>query len=178
MLNLAKFIKDNVLSDIKDSFWDRRLRQILLDDSGPYAVHLAIFVEPYLQFVLEGRKTIESRFNSRRCAPYQQVQVGDIVFLKRSSGPIVGLCEVAGVWFYRLDPHSLETIRREFAEALCAQDPNFWQNRQHASYATLMRIQNICQIAPVNFSKRDRRGWVLLKTPTIQPHLLLRDGKH
>jgi hypothetical protein len=175
MLTVDKFLKENVLSNIKDSFWDRRLSQILLDDSCPHAVHLAIFVEPYLQFILEGRKTIESRFNSRRYAPYQQVEVGDVVLLKRSSGPIIGLCEVAGVWFYRLDPKSWETIRRDFTQALCAQDPSFWQNRQHASYATLMRIHHICAITPVQFSKRDRRGWVLLKSRDIQRHLVFKD---
>jgi hypothetical protein len=173
---LDKFIRDNVLPNIKDSFWQERLIQLLLDDSCPHAIHLAIFVEPYLKFILEGRKTIESRFNSRRCAPYQKVQVGDILLLKRSGGPVVGLCEVAGVWFYRLDPQSWETIRREFTQALCVQDPSFWENRQHASYATLIRIQHVCPIAPAKFSKYDRRGWVLLTTRSIQRQLELKDG--
>ena len=120
-----KFIEDNVLPNIGDVFWQERLTKFLLDGSSPSAVHLAIFVEPYLKFILEGRKTVESRFSSRRCAPYQKVQVGDILLLKRSSGPVVGLCEVASVWFYRLDPESWDNIKKEFAQDLCIQDPRF-----------------------------------------------------
>ena len=172
---LDKFIKDSVLPNIEDSFWQGRLSQLLIDETCPHAIHLAIFVEPYLQFILEGRKTVESRFNSRRCAPYQKVQVGDILLLKRSSGPVVGLCEVAGVWFYRLDPQSWETIRREFTQALCVQDPSFWENRKHASYATLMRIRHVCPITPVKFIKRDRRGWVLLTANSAQRQLEFKD---
>lgn len=160
---VKKFIEDNVLPNMEDSFWQERLTKLLFDGSSPNSVHLAIFVEPYLKFILEGRKTVESRFNSHRCVPYQKVQVGDILLLKRSGGPVVGLCEVANVWFYQLDPESWDTIKHKFAQDLFVQDPTFWEKRQHASYATLMRIRNVCPIAPAKFVKYDRRGWVLLK---------------
>lgn len=156
------FIKDNVLPNISDVFWQERLNKFLSDGSSGNAVHLAIFVEPYLRFILEGRKTVESRFSSRRCAPYQKVQVGDILLLKRSSGPVVGLCEVASVWFYRLNPESWDNIKKEFAQDLCVQDPGFWEARSHALYATLIRLRHVISITPAKFSKCDRRGWVLL----------------
>ncbi|WP_322354277.1 ASCH domain-containing protein [Dehalococcoides sp.] len=159
---INKLIKENILPSISNHYWQERLGKFLLNGSNPNAIHLAIFVEPYLKFILEGKKTVESRFSSNRCAPYQKVQVGDILLLKRSSGPIVGLCEVSSVWFYKLDPESWENIKKEFAKDLCVQDPNFWENRKHALYATLMRIQNVLSIAPANISKYDRRGWVLL----------------
>ncbi len=168
---LDNFIIDNILPDIKDSFWKNCMNKFLLGDIFPHSIHLAIFVEPYLQFILEGQKTVESRFSSRRFAPYLQVKVNDILLLKRSSGPVVGLCEVTSVWFYQLDPRSWETIRSEFAQALCVQDPSFWENRKHASYATLMRISNVCPITPAKFIKKDRRGWVLLTPNNMQQQL-------
>jgi hypothetical protein len=171
-----KFIEDNLLPNISDAFWQERLTKLLFDGSSPNSVHLAIFVEPYLKFILEGRKTVESRFNSHRCAPYQKVQVGDILLLKRSGGPVVGLCEVANVWFYRLDPESWDTIKKEFAQDLCVQDPSFWEKRQHASYATLMRIQHVCPIAPAKFTKYDRRGWVLLTAKNVTGRMEFKDG--
>lgn len=174
--NLNKFIADIILPSIKDKFWQERLNTFLLNEHNPNSIHLAVFVEPYLQFVLDGRKTIESRFSSHRCAPYQKVQDGDILLLKRSSGPVVGLCEVTSVWFYHLDPESWKTIKREFAEALCAQDPTFWESRRHASYATLMRIQHVYPITPVNFVKSDRRGWVLLSTNNVQSKMEIENG--
>jgi hypothetical protein len=84
------------------------------NNAVPTAIHLAVFVEPFLQFVLDGTKTVESRFSTNRCAPYQSVRRGDVLLLKRSSGPIVAVAEVAQVWFYELDPSSWTMINRRF----------------------------------------------------------------
>lgn len=156
-----------------NAFWEPYLAPLL--DNGPptFALHLGIFVEPYLQYILDGRKTIESRFSTRRLAPYQHVAPGDVLLLKQTAGPIVGLCQIAHVWFYQLDPHSWHVIRTSFAQALCAQDPEFWADRAHASFATLMRIQCIQAIPPITFQKRDRRGWVVLRSTTEQLELFL-----
>ncbi len=170
------FILSNVLPSVRDSFWQQRLSETLLDSPFANDIHLAVFVGPYLELILEGRKTVESRFSSRRCAPYQRVRSGDILLLKRSSGPVVGLCEVGSVWFYRLDAESWQIIKTEFAQALCVQDPSFWENRQHASYATLMRIQHVCPIAPTKFVKYDRRGWVRLTDNDVQGQIRLQYG--
>jgi hypothetical protein len=173
MLKVDKSSMDTILSSIqKDTFWDGHLNHILLPDPLPFALHLAIFIEPYLQYILNGQKTVESRFSTRRYAPYQQVEAGDIIFLKQSSGPIVGLCEVGSAWFYQLDPASLGAIKKEFTQALCAQDPNFWEKRKKASYATLMRIRYVHKITPIKYDKRDRRGWVVLKPREIQKRLI------
>ena len=143
-----------------DLHWESRLTALNTASNG---LHLVVFVEPYLAYLLEGKKTVESRFARRRCPPYGYVHTGDILLLKRSGGPIAGLCEVAEVWFYRLDPASWKTIRTEFTQALCAQDPGFWQARQAASFATLMRITAVRALPPIECRKRDRRGWVVLR---------------
>lgn len=154
-----------------DSFWESYLKQLTSPTSASFALHLAVLVEPYLQFILEGKKTVESRFSTRRFAPYNRVEKGDVVLLKQSSGPIVGICQVAYVWFYQLDPESWRTIRKEFAEALCAQDPSFWEEREAATFATLMRIRHVKSISPIKFTKRDRRGWVVLHESSEQLQL-------
>jgi dephospho-CoA kinase len=152
-----------------DAFWAEYLRELSSDSPRAFAVHLAVFVEPFLQFVLDGRKTIESRFSSVRCPPYGCVRTGDVVLLKRTGGPVVGLCEVGETWSYTLDRNSWSVIRREFTEALCAQDPEFWTSRAHASYATLMRVRNVRSIHPIRWEKRDRRGWVVLRSGLSAP---------
>ena len=146
-----------------DEYWTRCFDSAT-DGNRPSAVHLAVFVEPFLQYVLDGRKTVESRFSVRRIAPYCRVHPGDVVLLKRAGGPVVGLCRVADVWFYRLDPSSWNLIRKEFTVALCAQDPAFWESRRSASFATLMRLDRVRAIRSFNFPKRDRRGWVVLSS--------------
>lgn len=151
-----------------DSFWDDYLSDASYSSTG---LHLAVFVEPYLRYLLEGRKTVESRFSAHRIAPYQTASVGDVILLKRTGGPIVGLCRIAAVWFYRLDPSTWASIKGRFTEALCAQDPMFWHQRASASYASLMRVSDVRAIEPINHPKRDRRGWVILRSPTAFPTL-------
>ena len=46
-----------------NTFWTRKLTM-----GTPVQVHLAVMVEPYLSRVLDGSKTIESRFSRKNCA--------------------------------------------------------------------------------------------------------------
>ncbi len=159
----------NLLTTLRDDpFWENYLHQFVSQEYSPFALHLAILVEPYLQFILDGKKTIESRFSVHRCPPYKGVHRGDVILLKRSGGPIVGLCQVADAWFYQLDPESWTTIKKDFAVAICAQDPDFWVDREAASFATLIRVKHVRSIAPIKYVKRDRRGWVVLQPAHLQ----------
>jgi len=169
MLSWRSPLADNLLLAVQhNSFWRGYLKQFLPPKEAPFSIHLAVFVEPYLQDVLDGRKTVESRFSARRCAPYDRVQKGDVVLLKKSSGPIVGLCKVSNAWSYALEKGSWREIRREYAVDLCAQDPKFWAQRKDASFVTLMRICEVLPIDPIKVEKRDRRGWVVLQSASRQ----------
>jgi ASC-1-like (ASCH) protein len=130
-------------------------------------VHLAVLVEPYLSLILEGKKTVESRFSQSRQPPYERVAADDILILKRSSGPIQGICRVTDVWFYELDPNTWFEIER-FAQALCMDESPFWENKRQASYATLMRVSSVVSIPFLNIAKLDPRGWVTLRQHSPQ----------
>ncbi len=154
-----------------DSFWVNYLKKQISQDTPSIRLHLAIFVEPYLQYILKGSKTIESRFSNNRCAPYNTIEKGDIILLKKSGGPVLGICHVVDAWFYHLNKESWQSIKEEFKEALCAQDPEFWNNRKSASFATLIKIDNVKPIIPFMFYKKDRRGWVILQNKSKQQRL-------
>ena len=126
-------------------------------------VHLAVVVEPYLTYFLDGTKTVESRFSSKRCVPFGCVKSGDAVLLKRAGGPVVGIALVQAVWSYRLDEESWKQIRQRFSSPLRARDDEFWNRRRAASFATLMAVQHVSALEPVEWDKRDRRGWVVLQ---------------
>jgi hypothetical protein len=143
-------------------YWQLRFSQATADRHQGPAIHLAVFVQPFLEYLLDGRKTIESRFSAIRCAPFGRVAAGDLILVKASGGPVVGVAEIGETWSYRLDPESWKQIRRDFTAALCAQDPAFWESRQHATFATLLRIRRVERLSPVPWRKRDRRGWVVL----------------
>ena len=146
--------------------------RISAHEPAPFSLHLAIMVEPYLTLMLNGTKTVESRFSANRCAPYGRVEKGDVLLLKKSGGPVVGICMVTYRWFYHLDAASWQTIRRDFGKAICAQDPQFWQDRRDASYATLMRVRHVRAITPITFDKRARRGWVVLRDSVAEQPVL------
>jgi hypothetical protein len=130
-------------------------------------VHLAVFVQPFLQFVLEGRKTVESRFSINRCPPYECVESRDLVLIKQSGGPIVAVAEVSDVWYYELDASAREFIRTRFANQLCIDGTDFWESKSASCYATLIQFSRVEKVEPIPCLKRDRRGWVVLE-PSIE----------
>jgi hypothetical protein len=127
------------------------------------AVHLGIFAEPFLTWVLDGSKTIESRFSIHRRAPFGVVTAGDILLLKHCGGPVVGVAEVGPVWDYLLDASAWKSIRSRFGKALRIEDPGFWRQKASACYATLMKLERVTQLESLTCGKRDRRGWVVLR---------------
>src|SRR5687768_17686293 len=118
-------VLERLRSDVQKGPWssDKAQRDALPN------IHLAVFTEPYLQYLLDGTKTVESRFSVKGCAPYGRVSPGDLLLVKAAGGPIVAACKIGSVWSYRLNPSTWDAIRRRFAKALCASEPEFWEDR-------------------------------------------------
>jgi hypothetical protein len=152
----------------KDSHWSAKLG----DKRSTSSVHLAVLVEPYLSYVLDGTKTVESRFSTRRCAPFGRVESGDIVLLKSASGPVMGLMEVSRMWSFDLRSKPIGDIRAKFGAELRADD-DFWEAREAAEYATLLRVHAVRAVPPLACPKKDRRGWVVLSSTRDQLKLPL-----
>lgn len=147
------------LATVADAPWRRRLLGLRNPDALA-TLHIAVMREPFLEHVLTGRKTIESRFSINRICPFEAAEAGDIVAFKAQSGPIVGLAVVEHAAFYELDPVIWRALRRDFAGPLCAVDDEFWDQRARARYASLLRVSDPQRIFPVAVDKSDRRGWV------------------
>jgi hypothetical protein len=139
--------------------------------TGSRGVHLAVFVEPFLGFLLGGQKTVESRFSIHRRPPFGRVHPHDLVLVKESGGPIVAIAEVSDVWYYELDASARAFIRARFAKQLCVDDPEFWESKAGSCYATLMQFSRIDRLKPIDCTKRDRRGWVVLTSSSRQQDL-------
>jgi ASCH domain len=124
-------------------------------------VHLAVMVEPYLSYILDGKKSIESRFSKNAIAPYLQIESDDLVLLKLTGGPVVGCFTTDSVEFVTLSELEFERLRINYSDAICADD-NFWQARLGKRYATLIGVREPLELPPVSVAKSDRRGWVTL----------------
>jgi hypothetical protein len=152
-------------------YWEGHSDFVSPSRKRPNCIHLAVFVEPFLQFVLDGRKTVESRFSIHRRPPFGCVRNGDLVLIKESGGPIVAVAEISEVWYYQLDREAWDVIRTRFARQLCVDDTEFWESKASSYFATLMQIGRVEKLDPLTCSKRDRRGWVVLNGQETQTNL-------
>ena len=142
--------------------------------------HLAIFNPPFLDLILEGRKTIEGRFSKVRCAPFGMIEEGDMVLMKESGGFVRGSFVVAKVEsFENLTEEKLKELEARYSESLCADaDPQYWQRRRASKYATLMHVAQPTRFErPFPFPKKDRRGWVVLEQDKEKQLLFLSEEK-
>ena len=150
----------------RSSFWSTHLPAVLTP-GNEVAIHLAVFVEPFLSDVLSGRKALESRFSRRRVAPFGDVGSGDIVLIKEVSGPIRGIALAQCTWCFDLSSSPLLSLRRRFAAGICASN-GFWDDKKDAAFATIIELVESAEIPPLHCEKRDRRGWVVLRSRQSQ----------
>jgi ASC-1-like (ASCH) protein len=123
--------------------------------------HLAVLYKPYLDLILEGKKTIEARFSKVKIAPFRHVDTGDKILLKESGGPVRGEAVVKDVKYYEgLTPGKIEEIVHSFKDGLRIKK-DFLQQKIHSKYATLIFLENVREVPPYYIRKKDRRGWVL-----------------
>lgn len=155
----------------EDKFWGPYLDVFARGDQPERSLHVAIFREPFLTWVIEGRKPVESRFSQNEVAPYGVVRTGDAVVLKQVAGPVLGICHVRSTSNYRLDPRTWKFIRDRFSELLCATEDEFWAARQAARFATLIFLEEVRALPPIEYAKSDRRGWVVECGPIHQQSL-------
>lgn len=130
--------------------------------------HLAIFTQSYLNLILSGKKTIESRFSVDKRAPYNKVSTGDIVIIKQSGGLIVG--EFTAGKVYCIDIKKDDTdmkFCKSFSKEICSDiDENFWELRKNKKFATLIEIKELKQYdVPRKCSEKPNKsmaGWFIL----------------
>jgi len=122
-------------------------------------IHIAIMSEPFLSYVFDGSKSVESRFSLNKIAPYGKAEPGDMVFMK--AGPIVGCFTISWVKTFDLSEYPVVEIANEYGTRICGDDA-FWKRKSTKRYATLMGIQNIRRLTPVKITKLDRRAWITL----------------
>lgn len=123
-------------------------------------IHVAVMVEPYLSLILEGIKTIESRFSKKRISPYAHVRSGDVVVLKKSGGGYTAVFEVGEVLFFEPQTESdILHIKEVYNDKLCIAD-SFWNEKKDAHYVTLIKITNLCVFKEFQIKIPNRQSWI------------------
>lgn len=155
MIHIEDFWQELLDSELKDnSYWKEKI----LDPDCK--IHLALMVEPYLSLILNGRKTIESRFSRNKIKPYNSISKGDIVVLKRSGGGLVAVFEAGDVWFKQIgSDKDLCEIKSEYGAGLCLDD-QFWERKRDANYVTLINISHLQILSPIEIKRANRQSWI------------------
>ena len=131
--------------------------------------HLAIFSERSIKQILDGKKTIETRFSQKRIAPFGQIGIGDLVYIKPPGKEIVGQFKVKKVISIEgLDNTDLEGIKSKYGSLVSigeqTLDKKFFESHKNARYGSIIFIGSVEEfiVAPIKISKSDLRGWMVL----------------
>ena len=134
--------------------------------------HLAILAPGWTDLILDGSKTIESRFTKVRCAPFGKVHEDDVVYLKESGGLVKGMFTVAKVETFEnlTDAQICDLFYKEYREQIFSElsasmqrPPEKWLTAKHA---TLIHIADpIAFEEPFPYKQKGRSAWLVLDRP-------------
>lgn len=125
--------------------------------------HLAIYQNPYYQAILDGTKTIESRWYIHNQLPYRKVTERDYIYHKlsgrrlieyRSPVTMVRYCQGALACYDLLQKFKTEIgIDEEYING------KYKPERQWLSLFTLGPVEQIAK--PLSFAQRGQNAWIL-----------------
>jgi len=154
MIKLEDFLQKIQVDLQNNEYWHNKI----IDSKCK--IHLALMVEPYLSLILSGKKTIESRFSTKKIIPFNTISVGDIVVLKKSGGDIVAVFEVEKAIFKHLDnENDIEEVKEKYGKDLCLED-KFWFEKRDANYVTLIKISHLQPVSPITIKRANRQSWL------------------
>lgn len=124
-------------------------------------LHLAIFSSGFISKIFTGKKTYDGRFSKIRCMPFETIEKGDLVLMKKSGGPIVGYFVAGKVRFFKdLTQNKLEGIVKSYWDKLVLTH-EFWKLKKDSKYLSLIEITRPTKFRmPVLVKKKSLSGWV------------------
>lgn len=125
--------------------------------------HIAILKQPFFSMLLNGTKTIESRFSFNRVVPYQKVKIGDEIFLKETGKDITAKTIAKDVKYFELTPDLVEDIRIKYGKAIGTDKFADWETTKTKRYCTLIWLGKVQKINPIKVPRSNGAGWICLK---------------
>ena len=124
--------------------------------------HLAILKKQYLDAILAGRKTIESRLYQTKQKWLLQVSAGDKIFLKASSGPVMATATVDKVKHYEnLTAEQIAQMQKQYNQQILG-DEQYWRDKTNSQFGILVWLKDVRPIPHLSIKKFDWRAWVVL----------------
>lgn len=149
-------MKEEIIENLKKQLSIEELEKIKKSN-----LHLGIFTEPYLTYMLDGKKTIESRFSKNKIFPYHQISNDDIVIVKKSSGNVLAYFTIKEIMFFDLNETSIDELKEKYQKDLCVEE-SFWYLKRNSRYATLIFIDKLVKLNPFPIKKKGMQTWIKL----------------
>lgn len=136
--------------------------------------HVAIMKKSlgFIDRILSGEKTIESRWYKTRISPWNQIAKGDMVFFKNSGGKVSVSASVSKVLqFSDLTPEKINWILEKFGKEIGLRETeysSFYEKVLNKRYCILIFLDNPYKIVPFDIDKTGfgaMTAW--LQTPDI-----------
>lgn len=125
--------------------------------------HIAILRKSYYDMVLNGEKTIESRWSMHKVAPYNKVSVGDEILLKETGKDVTATAKVKDVKYFELTPQLVDDIRIKYGKQIGTDKLEDWKSTIQKKYCTLIWLDDVKEIKPMKVQRSNGAGWIVLK---------------
>ncbi len=120
--------------------------------------HIAIMNKAWklIPKILNGTKTIESRWYVNKIKPWNSLKVGERVFFKNSGEPITVSAVVSKVLqFENLDEAKFRNIMNEYGDGIQVTEREYDEYYQSKNYCILVFLSDVKQLeTPFNISKK------------------------
>lgn len=124
--------------------------------------HLAVMRQPYMDYVLNGLKKVESRFSKKPCAPFRMASKGDLVLFKETGGAIRAISKISDVKYYgNLREDQVLCLLEKHKEELMLSD-EFIEEKKESRYASIFYLSEVLVIPSIKVEKNDMRSWIVL----------------
>ncbi|MGH3696734.1 MAG: ASCH domain-containing protein [Pseudonocardiaceae bacterium] len=87
---------------------------------------------PFLDLIVAGIKTIESRFHRQRRTPLFTAKPGDVVVFRQSGRPASMAAILGDTYYLDMTESDIDQIRATWAPHIGCDDDNFWATRADA----------------------------------------------
>ena len=130
--------------------------------------HLAIMSKQLqlLPKILQGEKTIESRWYKTRKAPFNKIKVGDIVYFKDSGAPVTIKSLVKKViQFDNLSEQRIYDLLHEYEKELGINADEYYNSIKNKKYGIIIYLDKVEQINPFQIDKKgfgNQSSWITI----------------
>jgi len=115
---------------------------------------------PFLNMILTGLKTVESRFHRQRRAPLHVAEPGHVIVFRQSGKPATAAAVIGDAVYLDLHQVPIRSVRERWAHRIGCDDDEFWADRADCRWASLLSLDAVYALPAQPLTKQDRRAWV------------------